>query len=454
MPTSNGIVGIRSGWQPLRQPAAALVVSRRSMLGRRNRRSSMRRTLPNGGGTIKRRRRLVSVPGRCSTKRIRLSRAGESQVTWRTISSRIRRKSFIDGPKGAGAGAGGGIEDDGGEEDIEVINLGTCDWNIPPRGWLLGGLFCRRKVSSIIAPGAGGKTSLRTAQLMSCATGRPLTGDHVFVRCRVLVLGFEDDIDEMKRLAMACRLHHRVTAEELNGYFYIASLGSKPWRLAEYDDNGRAVEGALRQRIARLIHKYKFDIVSLDPLVKTHNVDENSNKAMDVVASVLTGLAHEYDIAVDAPQHSNKAGAHGDTEDANRGRGASSTKDAFRLVYGLRHMSEEEAAQLGVPPRDRRLFIRMDSAKANIAPPSSDARWFRLVGVRLGNATALYPGGDEVATVEPWEPVGVWSLITNQKANEILDVLEAGLPNGQRYSSPPRRPSVPRGAWRRSVSLN
>ena len=241
-------------------------------------------------------------------------------------------------------------------------------------------------------------------------------------------------------------LHHGVTAEELDGYFYISSLGTKPWKLAEYDDNGRAVEGALRQRIARLIRKHKIDIVSLDPLIKTHNVDENSNKAMDVVASVLTGLAHEYDIAVDTPQHSNKAGANGDTEDANRGRGAGSTKDAFRLVYGLRHMNEDEATQLGVPTRDRRLFIRMDSAKANIAAPSSEARWFKLVGVRIGNPSPIYPDGDEVAAVEPWEPVGVWSLITNHKANEVLDALASGMPNGQRYSSSPQ--ANERAAWR------
>ena len=39
---------------------------------------------------------------------------------------------------------------------------------------------------------------------------------------------------------------------------------------------------------------------------------------------------------------------------------------------------------------------RVDSAKVNIAPPSIEARWFRIVGVPIGNGTDLYPDGDEV----------------------------------------------------------
>src|SRR5690242_13826111 len=79
--------------------------------------------------------------------------------------------------------------DDDGADDIDIHDLGLDDWSIPPRGWLLGNVFCRRMVSSLSAPGAGGKTSLRIAQLLSCATDRQLTGDHVFQRCRVLIVG-------------------------------------------------------------------------------------------------------------------------------------------------------------------------------------------------------------------------------------------------------------------------
>ncbi len=52
---------------------------------------------------------------------------------------------------------------------------------IPPRGWLLGNIFCRGFVSSLLGDGGAGKTALRYAQYLSLATGRSLTGEHVFV---------------------------------------------------------------------------------------------------------------------------------------------------------------------------------------------------------------------------------------------------------------------------------
>jgi hypothetical protein len=68
----------------------------------------------------------------------------------------------------------------------------------PPRGLLLGNQFARGFLSSLIAPGAIGKTSLRIADYLSCASGKSLTGHRIHKRCRVLLLCFEDDIDELE----------------------------------------------------------------------------------------------------------------------------------------------------------------------------------------------------------------------------------------------------------------
>ena len=52
-----------------------------------------------------------------------------------------------------------------------------------------------------------GKTALRLGQLISLATGRGLLGEHVFRRCRVLLLSFEDDLDELRRRVEAVCVH-------------------------------------------------------------------------------------------------------------------------------------------------------------------------------------------------------------------------------------------------------
>ena len=63
---------------------------------------------------------------------------------------------------------------------------------IPPRGWLLGNTFCRQFLSSLIADGGVGKTALKVAQLLSLAANRKLTDEHIFQRCRVLLVFLED----------------------------------------------------------------------------------------------------------------------------------------------------------------------------------------------------------------------------------------------------------------------
>ena len=67
-------------------------------------------------------------------------------------------------------------------DPLGIWDAGDDDYQIPPRGWLLGTTFCRRFLSSLIADGGVGKTALRVAQLISLAIGRSLTGEHVFQR--------------------------------------------------------------------------------------------------------------------------------------------------------------------------------------------------------------------------------------------------------------------------------
>jgi hypothetical protein len=108
-------------------------------------------------------------------------------------------------------------------------------------------------------------------------------------------------------------------------------------------------------------------------------------------------------------------------------------------------MSEEEAKQFNIEQTDRRFYARLDSAKVNIVP-SRSATWFKLVGVNIGNTTELYPNGDEVQTVEPWNPPKLWEGLAAEMLNAALTEIDAGMPNGQRFSS--AGPARDRAAWR------
>jgi len=320
-------------------------------------------------------------------------------------------------------------------DDIEVP---------PPRAWLLGNVFARRFLSSLFAEGGTGKTALRYAQLLSLASGRSLTGEHVFQRCRVLIVSLEDDEHELRRRILAAVLHHKIERSELRGWLFLAAPGSAAGKLMLTDARGHLQRGTLADKLEATIAARNIDVVSLDPFVKTHSVDENSNSAIDDVAQLLTDLGAKHNIAIDIPHHTRKGST--DPGDAERGRGAGAAKDAGRLVYTLTTMSSKEAETFDIAEGERRLFVRMDSAKVNIAPPMRTAKWFRLIGVDLGNQTELYPSGDIVQTVEPWTPPSLWSDLSAELLNTILTDIDRGLPDGNRYTDAGN--AKERAAWR------
>lgn len=299
-----------------------------------------------------------------------------------------------------------------------------------PRQWLTAGQFCRTFLSGLVAPGDVGKTTLRLTQAIELATGRELVGLRVFQRCRVLVLSFEDDRAELHRRLLAICKHHGIDPSELKGWLFCRDLNAGP-KLAELDSKGRrrqvgALEGMLRRAIART----RCDLLILDPFVKLHGLNESDNPDMDFVCSLLIKIAQDCNIAVDSPAHTHKGAITAGDADARRG--ASAQRDAGRLDFTLTVMSEDEAKQFGIAADVRKSYMRLDKAKANIVR-AVKARWFWLASVRLNNATALYPDGDEVQAVERWEPPETWAGVDGETLNAILDAIDAGLGDGRRY---------------------
>lgn len=337
-------------------------------------------------------------------------------------------------------------------------DAGGDDGDIPPRSWLLGNTYCRQFVSSLLATGGGGKTATRILQALACATGRNLTGETVFQRCRVLYVSLEDDQDELRRRVRAAQIHHKIASNELKGHLFLAAPGQKAGKLVTSEPaargrktaDGRVRAGAMLEEVRRTIAARKIDLLLFDPLVKAHDVEENDNTAMDFVISTLTQLAIDHNIAVDILHHTSKGAV--DPGNADRGRGASAVNNGARLVYTLSTMSVEEAQAFHIPENQRRSYVRVDSGKVNIAPPLRDAKWFQIVGVQLGNGNQLYPSGDSVQTVVNWAPPDPWDGATSEMRRRILSDIEAGVPESDALKKKPgsRYSKHPNAAWRQA----
>lgn len=316
---------------------------------------------------------------------------------------------------------------------LVVWDAGLDTEPVPPRGWLLGSQFCRGFVSSLVGPGAVGKSAVRLTQYLSLATGRELSGEHVFRRSRVLLISLEDGRDELRRRLLAARIHHRIDLADLAGWLYLATpetlrIAGSNGDTPEEMDGLKAVEGVIQQ--------FDIDLAALDPFKKAHACEENDNNAIDFVATLLTRVAIRRNIAVDLAHHARKGAAV--SGDADIGRGAGALKDAIRLGYTLTAMTPEDALSLGIEEAQRRSLVRLDSAKVNIAPPVTQAIWFQLCGVALGNETDDYPKGDHVQAAEPWKPTGIFDAIAIADINGALDVIAGGLPRGEKYSRRPQ----------------
>lgn len=317
----------------------------------------------------------------------------------------------------------------------------------PPREKLLGNSFCKEFLSGLISPGGIGKTTLRILQALALTCGGVdekgigISGERVYQRSRVLILCMEDSRKELDRRLWAMMRHHSIEPKDVKGWLFVdAPRGLK---LALTGKKQQWIRGELEGLVREAVQQYGFDLVIFDPLVDAHELDENFAGDMNYVCGLLTKMAIELAIAIDSPHHTRKgATAPGDPDS---GRGSTAIPAKSRLVYTLTVMSLEEAKAFNVDPEDRFSYLRLDSAKVNIAPHARRARWFKLVGVSLGNATEKYPDGDFVQAMEVWTPPETWQGMDADVIEAILSDIEQGMPNRQRYSN--YNAAKERSAW-------
>jgi hypothetical protein len=163
-------------------------------------------------------------------------------------------------------------------------------------------------------------------------------------------------------------------------------------------------------------------------------LEENSNPQMIQAMAVWRRIARATNCAVLLVHHVRKGDAAGHIDAA---RGAKATTDSGRIGLLMTTMSAEEADRFHVPEDERLSYIRLDDAKRNLAA-AAKAKWFRLRPVRLGNTAMdpLYPNGDTVAAIAPWQaPQDELATAPNQDLNAALDAIAAGPGDGLRYTA-------------------
>lgn len=316
---------------------------------------------------------------------------------------------------------------------------------IPPRRWLIGTLLVRGFVTVLVAPGGVGKTALATAIALAVITGRDLLGDRVWDPGNAWIINLEDPLEEVERRVAAAMIRHSIPRDDVEDRLFLHSGRDRPVVLAAlHEVDGHTIVFPDRDALIYAMREEAVSLLVVDPFLRSHRLEENSNPHMDAAAAAWAQVADATGAAVLLIHHTRKGqGLAGDIEGS---RGAKALTDAARIGLLLSSMSVEEANALGVDPDERWRHVRLDMAKANLSPRADQARWFRLESVGLGNATETYPAGDHVQAIVPWTPIGPLADLSTPEINAVLDRIADAFNRAEPYA-PDKRGSSGGARW-------
>lgn len=298
---------------------------------------------------------------------------------------------------------------------------------IPPRPWLYGRHYCRKMISATASTGGTGKSTIQTVEAISMALGRdllsPMQPDLVTGPLRVWVHNGEDPLDEIRRRFAGALKHYHVHPDDLGGRLVITS-GRRDRIIMARDIQGTTIAmPETRAAVVAAIRAHRADVLILDPFISTHQVNENSNPAIEMVTFEWRAIAEETDCAIDFTHHFRKT--TGSTEpSADDIRGASALLGSVRAARVMAPMPKEEAESARIDPKERRRYIYEATAKANMHLAIDERRWYFLASVTLDNAAGPYPA-DSIGVAEHWQFPSLYSLLTPPMKTQAMTALRA-----------------------------
>src|SRR5262249_28527294 len=150
----------------------------------------------------------------------------------------------------------------------------------------------RGTVTGTAASGGTGKSTLAIVEALALASGKPLLGETVPFPMRVLLINLEDDRNAMdKRIAAAMRLHN-LSKADIGDRLFVIAKGERKIKLARRGQNGGVeLNDKAFAWLTSYTAEHRIDVVSIDPLIKTHGLNENDNEQMSALVEIFEDMA-------------------------------------------------------------------------------------------------------------------------------------------------------------------
>ena len=317
---------------------------------------------------------------------------------------------------------------------LKITPYVGCDpATIPRRSWMYPSLYVSKFLTVTIAPAGLGKTGLTIAEALAMATGRDLLNDgFAGPPKRVWFWNGEDPFDELVRQVEAAKIHYGISDRDIEGRLFLDSGRDLEIKLA------KVVRGEClldRQVVSEIVSEIKargIDVAIFDPFVTIHAVPENSNDAIDQVATALAQIANDTGCAMGIVAHTRKLPpGSGNEITSDDNRGASTLVSKARVARVLNPMTDEEARKAAIAPGNRLRYFRVGGAgnKQNLTPPSEDRTWRYNASVNLPNGMDGQPG-DSVRVCTPWTWPDAFADVRVHHMNEFCSRLRTAPPGG------------------------
>ena len=221
------------------------------------------------------------------------------------------------------------------------------------------------KVTVLAGPGGVSKSMMMLHLMVHGALGRSWAGFEVSGPVRGLYVSYEDDTLELhkrvNRLASSLRdadegmggiLYDINGALSKNLMLYAADDDALNWLIMSKFDQRSAPERTARvEWLIGFIKHARLKVIVVDPVVYTHNLEENNSGDMALYMQTLTYIAKAGDCAVVVLHHMAKTAQWMTLDDINQGslRGASAFADNSRSVGVMVSMPTKDAPRFGLP---------------------------------------------------------------------------------------------------------
>lgn len=291
---------------------------------------------------------------------------------------------------------------------------------IAPRPWLYDGFLLRRAVTTLVADGGTGKSTLLIAIAAHAALGRDFMGYRIKppgVPVRSIILNAEDDADENSRRLYAVCNHFKFDIDAVRPMIAIRSSDYATVQLTT--GTPPQINHADVQSLIKVASETDVGLVCFDPLNEFHSAKMEDNAQARYVMAVQRMIARQANVAVLNAHHTSKPPSGRDERagNAHASLGAVSIINSSRVAMTLYPASADDCSKHGIPDNERRQYIRMDNAKANYSAVGG-TRWMKQVIVPLFN-------GDTVSVFEPADLAAIGQATARAIARVLIGEMTA-----------------------------